>query len=158
MATSLSTLGEKFKFCEQLSGPILTPYPPWVDKRGHLTYPPLCPRRQKVEKSPPPKILNVPHLNQPLPTSSCPRSCWRVPYYNLFHIFCSLFSLNFQRGFMFGGSISFTFWQGMICVLLFRFLRIWLKWFCVASLPTRKVLKDKENRANRIWKRFDHKK
>lgn len=92
------------------------------------------------------------------PTSSCPRSCWRVPYYNLFHIFCSLFSLNFQRGFMFGGSISFTFWQGMICVLLFRFLRIWLKWFCVASLPTRKVLKDKENRANRIWKRFDHKK
>ena len=30
------------------------PLPPRVDKRGHFTTPPPCPRGQKVDKSPPP--------------------------------------------------------------------------------------------------------
>ena len=33
--------------------PILTPSPPRVDKRGHSTYPPPCPRGQKGQKKPP---------------------------------------------------------------------------------------------------------
>ena len=45
--------------------PILTPSPPRVDKRGHSTYPPPCPRGQKgqwtkgAKKAPlPPEIFN----------------------------------------------------------------------------------------------------
>ena len=37
--------------------PISTPSPSWVDKRGHFTTPPPCPRGQKVDKSPPPPPL-----------------------------------------------------------------------------------------------------
>ena len=34
--------------------PILTPSLPRVDKRGHSTYPPPCPRGQNGQKRPPP--------------------------------------------------------------------------------------------------------
>ena len=50
------TLFESLKYIrviQQLRGPILTPNPPRVDKRGHFTYPPPFFPRGKKNTSPP---------------------------------------------------------------------------------------------------------